>query len=485
MKDSEQHNSAGHYQVAPAGARNKQSFFTCSLVAVYSLVLTSLAVLVVGYGPTYVPNIAITIAIVIAASIAAAKYPSHTISWYAATYLPLKVLATNSVIGYTTPTYALLAIAIVMYFTCRKLPQRSPRLPGQSAAWLFAAVILAQLPRTTDPAGALVVLCNASCFALMLCVLPKLSEYAIYRTLQYFAFGVLGAAPILWFATASDPRLGESLGLNANDLACVSGAALLLFTSKLVIPGSKIAVLIIGTMGLIFLAETGSRTSFISFIGCYSLFRVLQGRGIKARFKAAAIVLLFFVAASTLVVKFGSASVSERMMSPFTEDFDQSSAIRAAMWVYLWQQIPNYWEFGTGLQNVMRVTEQSGMRKLVFVGDSTKDPVGFQSHNLYLTAILELGAVGLGTMLCWQLAVIKTGIISASSHPLLLPMFLFFTIHGFFQGLNFDGLMALFVAGSYAAWGVNCRLLRAALRRAPALQDPARRPDRGALGAQA
>jgi hypothetical protein len=474
VRVSEHGNFIWYRPTVPVTARNRKALFTCSLVAVYSFVLTSIAVLLVSSVSIHVPGAAITIAILVAASGAAAKYPGHAISWYAATYLPLKVAATNYLVGYTTPTYALLAIAIVIFITKPNTPSFSPRLPGLWAAWLFTVVVLAQSLRTTDPGSAMVVACNALCFALLLTVLPRFSRGVIYRTLQYFAFGALGAAPILWLRCAADPRLGESLGLNPNELGCVMGAALLLLTSTMVMPGNRLGAFSLGGLGVVFLARTGSRSAFVGFLFSYALFWLVKAQNVKARLRAVLVLMLFFAAMSALILKFGASASSNRLMSPFTEDFNQASPIRAKMWGYLLQEVPTYWKFGAGLANVNTITADWGFTiDMAHIGEP--DPVGLETHDIYLTAILELGVVGLGAMLCWQLAVIKQGIVSGHRSPLFLPMFCFLTTMGLFQGLNFDGLLALLVAGSYAAWGV-CRSSGVALS-----CFDSRRPRRGLL----
>lgn len=454
MKVLEQHSPVWYRPIAPEKARNRKALLTCSLLAGYSFASTSIVVLLVNRGPFHVLADAITVAILVVASGAAAKYPDRAIGWYAATYLPLKVAATNYLVGYSTPTYALLAIAIVIFFTKPNTPSFSPRLPGLWAAWFFTAVVLAQSLRTTDPGTARVIACNALCFALLLTVLPRFSRGVVYRVLQYFALGALGAAPILWLRCAADPRLGQSLGLNPNELGCVIGAALLLLTSTMVIPGGRLGALVLSGLGVVFLARTGSRSAFIGFLFSYALFWLVKAQNIKARLRAVLALMLLFAAMSALILNLDNTARSSRLMSPFTEAFDQASPIRAKMWGDLLQEVPTYWKFGVGLANINTVTADWGFT-IAMARTGQPDPVGLETHDMYLTAILELGVLGLGALLSWQVAVVKQGIVSGSRSPLFLPMFFFLTIMGLAQGLNFDGLLALLVAGPYAAWGIS------------------------------
>jgi len=401
-------------------------------------------VTVLGSSPDQ-PNILLTFSLIVCAALAVARYPGTTLRTLLCFYLMLEILAVVGLVGYSTVSYATLIITVLLARILSRHYDSSASFPGTRLQLCLCAVIVLQFLRSVSMRDALPTLCDALAFALVLWKFPRIPRSDIHLIVNAFIIGTCAtASAFLLTSSLSEYRLGDVI-FNPNELGNVVGAALLLLISGLFIGPRRpmfwgCAPLLGGVLLL-----TGSRSSiYACFIGIV-LFLFLRRR----QFTAISLLLLALVLLRVASVnQFGAdgSSVAERLASPVSQSFDESSAQRAKIWGFLLGQVSAYWKWGVGLTNMPLIADAAGIESLATTNGLS---VGYQSHNVYLTVLLELGILGLALLVAWQMKVIWWGFRKSLDSPLLVPMMLYLIIQGFFQGMNLKFFSALLLVVCY------------------------------------
>jgi O-antigen ligase len=361
-------------------------------------------------------------------------------------YLTLEVLGTSSIVGYRTATYLSLVVAALLAQRLGQIQKCTIDLPGTTWLLCLAAVIFAQSFRSASMRDAFPVLCDASAFTLVLWKLPGIPRSDIRKAASAFIIGTCGAGLAILAASPSTMfRLGFDLGFNPNELGNAVGAALLLLASGFYIRRQHFNFWWMAGALTILLLLTGSRTSIYTCFGGIILFLLLRKRRRIAAYLAMAVIILVLIG-YTKQSDDDPFSLTGRVASPISQSFDESGAQRATIWAFLLTQVSTHWKWGAGLTNVSAVAEAAGMP----VMDSSKKMfVGYQSHNVYLTVLLELGILGLLFLLVWQFKLIRSGFRRPYDNALLVPMMLYLMIQGFLQGFNLNFLTAFLLVAAY------------------------------------
>jgi hypothetical protein len=383
------------------------------------------------------------------AILALSVFPGKVLRAFVGLYLALEVLGVSSVIGYSTASYLGLVIAVMLARHLAWIDSSKIELPG-TRPWLLclAVLVFLQFFRSTSMRDSFPVLCDSLTFALVVWTFPRISGADLQGVTKAFVCGTLGAGLAFFVVSPlSAYRLGFDLGFNPNELGSVLGAALLLLASGFCIRKEHFSFWYIFAALAALLVLTQSRTSIYACFGGIVLFLVFRKKRLLAMSLALAAVALLLI--GYVRQADDPLSLTGRLASPVAESFDESSAQRAVIWGFLLTQVGSYWKWGAGLRNVSEMTASAGIG---VAGPSHNVALGYQSHNLYLTVLLELGIFGLLFLLVWQFKVLYSAFQRSSSSALLIPMMLYVMLQGFFGGLNLNFMSAFLLVAAYR-WG--------------------------------
>jgi O-antigen ligase len=351
-------------------------------------------------------------------------------------------------VGYSTASYLAFVIAILLARYLKQARSES-ELPGTLWLLCLAVLVFLQFFRSASMRDSFPVLCDILSFTVVIWCFPRISRTDLQRAGSAFIIGTVGAGlAFLFVSPISAYRLGFELGFNPNELGYVIGAALLLLASGSVVRKEHFAFWWMVTALSVLLVLTQSRTSIYACFGAIVLFLFLRRKRLLAASLALAAVALLSVGYVRQVDD--PFSLTGRLASPISESFDESSAQRARIWGFLLTQVGSYWKWGAGLRNVSEITAEAGIG---VIGPAGNVSIGYQSHNLYLTTLLELGVLGLCFLLAWQFGILYRGLRQSDSSALLIPMMLYVMIQGFFGGFfggyNLNFLSAFLLVAAY------------------------------------
>lgn len=391
-------------------------------------------------------NVLVTLSLLVCAALAVSAFPGGTLCAFLGLYLALKVLCVSSIVGYSTATYLSLVIATVLARRVGQICKSPIELPGTPWLLWLGVVVFFQFFRSPSLHDAFPVLCDEIVFTLVLWRLPRVPRMDIRAAAKAFIIGTCGAGlAFLLLSPTAVFRLGFDVGFNPNELGNVIGAALLLLTSGFFIRRQGVTFWGLAAILAVLLLRTESRTSIYACFGGIILFLFLRRKRRIAISLALAAVAFVLV---SQVKQFDSDpfSLAGRLASPVSESFEDSGAQRAVIWGFLLTQIGNHWKWGAGLRSVPEMTAAAGIGVMETSGNTS---IGYQSHNLYLTLLLELGLLGLVLMLGWQFKILIWGISRPFENALLISIMLYLMIQGFFEGSNLNFLSAfLLIAAS-------------------------------------
>lgn len=412
----------------------------------------STCIIIIQYGPFFTTaNLFLSVLVLIAAGTGVYFYPWQTVRLFVGLYLPLRAFSMTGLIGYDTAAYASLIIAVIVGRRSRGARIKTPGLPGTGLLLGLAALVIVQFFRSTDLRNALPTLVEVIAFALVLWHLRALPEQFLQSCTESFTLGVLGAGLVMFLFSADfSERLGLEYGFNPNDLGGLLGAALLFTLSRECFKKRRWLLWIVIPLLVVLLFATGSRTSIYGCIACLGIFLAMTNPRI---FWVLVICISIIVTGLVYRGVFDAdpESFSGRITSPVSDSFEDSGAHRFVIWGFLVTQVPNYWKWGVGLRNVQNLTEEVG---ILSIPDYLRNiRIGSQAHNIYLTALLEYGILGLLLLVAWQIKVIRFGLKRRSVHALLLAVMTFFILEGFFQGQNLNFMTAFFIL---AAYSISC-----------------------------
>lgn len=398
-------------------------------------------------GPSSTPgSLGLSFFLVACATVAVSLFPGGAFRTFLCLYLTLEILGTSSIVGYRTATYVSLVVAFLLARRLSQARKCTIELPGTSWLLCFAAAVFAQFFRSASMRDAFPVLCDAFAFTLVLWKLPGISRVDIREAANAFIMGTCGAGLAILVASPLPlSRLGFDLGFNPNELGNAVGAALLLLASGFFIRRQHFSFWWIAGALAVLLLLTGSRTSIYACFGGIILFMLLRKRRRIAAYMAVAAIALVFVG-YTNQSDDDLFSPTGRVASPISLSFDESSAQRATIWAFLLTQVNTHWKWGAGLTNVSQIAEAAGMPVM---DASNKTFIGYQTHNLYLTVVLELGILGLLFLLVWQFKLLYWGLRRPYDYALLITMMPYLIIQGFFQGVNLNILTAFLLVAAY------------------------------------
>lgn len=392
-------------------------------------------------------NLFSTFSVLIAATIGSLLWPWQTTRTFFCLYLGLRLFSVTGLLGYDTATYLSLVIAAVLPRHVQSARKPVPKLPGTALVLGLAALVTLQFFRATNLPGALPILCDVIAFALVIWKFPAISEQVFRVCIEGFITGVLAAGLILVLQSSEpESRLGFEFGFNPNDLGSLVGAALLFAVSGYFFNKKRWLLWGVVPLLLLLLLATESRTSIFASCACVGIVLALRKpRVFWVLLLCGSIVLGYLTYRKMLDPD--PESLSGRLASPFSESFEASGAHRAVIWGFLLTQASQYWKWGMGLKNVENLTEEVG---IISVADAINNMrIGLQSHNIYLTSLLEFGILGLILLVAWQATIFVFSIKRRAKYPLLLAAMLYFSIQGFFQGLNLNFVCGLLLVGAY------------------------------------
>jgi O-antigen ligase len=394
-------------------------------------------------------NLLSTFLFLIAAIIGVVFWPLQTTRTFFCLYLGLRLFSITGLLGYETSIYTSLVIAVVLSWYVQSQRKSVAGLPGTGLVLGLAALVTLQFFRATSFRGALPILCDVIAFALVIWKFQAIPERIFRICIEGFIAGVLAAGLIL-FLRSSEPetRLGSEFGFNPNDLGSLVGAALLFATSGYFFNNKRWLLRCAVPLLLVLLVATGSRTSIFAYFACAGIFLALKrARVFLVLLLCGSIVLGYLTYRGVLDTD--PESLGGRLASPFSESFEDSGAHRAVIWAFLLTQVPHYWKGGVGLRNIENLTEEYG---IISVQDAINNVrTGSQSHNIYLTSLLEFGILGLVLLLVWQGRVFAFVIKQRTQYSFLLAVMLYFLIQGFFQGLNLNFVFGFLLVAAFVA----------------------------------
>jgi O-antigen ligase len=396
-------------------------------------------------------NVGFTFFLVACAAAAISLFPKGAFRAFLGLYLALEVLCVSSIVGYRTVTYVSLLFAALLARRLSKAHKWTIELPGTSWLLCLAVVVFAQFFRSASMRDAFPVVCDAFAFTLVLWKLPGIARADIRKAASTFIIGTCGAGLAIFIASPlTMSRLGFDLGFNPNELGNLVGATLMLLASGFFIRREHFSFWWITLTLAVLLLLTGSRTSIYACFGGILLFMILRKRRRIATYMALAAITLALIG-YTKQSDDDPFSLTGRVASPISQSFDESSAQRATIWAFLLSQVGTYWKWGAWLTNVSQVADAAGMPVM---DPSNKTFIGYQTHNLYLTILLELGILGLILLLVWQFKFLYWGFRRPYGNALLVPMMLYMIIQGFFQGSNLNFLTAFLLVVAYRVQSV-------------------------------
>jgi O-antigen ligase len=382
-----------------------------------------------------VGNISVTIFVVVCASLTVSLFPSAALRAFVCLYLALRALGVSSILGYYTVAYVSLVLAVLLVCRLDDTNKSKLELPGTTWLLCLGALVFLQFFRAVSMRDAFPILCEQGAFTLVVWKFLRISRADLRDAAIAFVMGTCWAGlAFLLTSPLGGYRLGFDLGFNPNEFGNIVGAALLLLGSGFLMRERRFSLWFMIVVLSILLVLTGSRTSFYACLGGIVLSFLLRRR------RSAAIFLSIAILAAFLVISRGPAdddpfSLTGRLLSPVSQSFDESGAQRAAIWAFLLDQVGEYWKVGAGLSNVSEVVISAGVGRSETANIAV---IGYQTHNLYFTVILELGVLGLFFLLAWQFRILYCGFRRSFDNSLLVPMMLYLIIQGFLQGSNLN-----------------------------------------------
>jgi O-antigen ligase len=428
---------------SPRAALNERLPWAMVLVS-FLLTLIACQQLNITGTPSEGGDVLRTLLLVGCAAIGFLLFPGRTLQTYLCSYLALRVLSVSSLVGYSTTSYIALTIAVLLIYRLNRAHKSPIELPGTPWLLCFAVLVCLQFFRSASMRDSFPVLSDEVVFTLVLWRFAQISKAEIRKAANALIVGTCaGGVAFLLVSKMDTYRLGWDLGFNPNELGNVIGAVLLLLVSGFFLRRQYFAYWgIVGSLAILLLL-TGSRSSiYACFLGIilFLFLRKMRRTAVTVAFVAIAIVAMGY----SSQLDYDPSSMTGRLASPISLSFDESSAQRATIWAFLLTQVGAHWKWGAGLGNVSVVAEAAGapvIENNVFVG--------FQSHNLYLTVLLELGILGLLLLLGWQLKTLYWAFTRPLENALLIAMMLYLTILGFFEGSNLNFLSAFLLIAAY------------------------------------
>lgn len=395
-------------------------------------------------------SVLFTVLLAACAVLAASTVPGGTLRTFLTLYLALEALGVSGIIGYSTARYLALLIAALLARRLSQVRESAIVLPGIPWLLCLAVVFFLQFFRSWSMRNSLPLLCAGLTFTLVVWSFPWFSKTDVRRAVNAFIMGTVGAglAFLLLNPLNTYPnRLGFDLGFNPNELGNVVGAALLLLASGFFIRREHFAFWWTVAVLAVLLALTQSRTSMYACFGGIVLFLFLRKKRLIAVSLALATVALLIIGYAREPDD-DPFSLTGRLASPVTQSVEDSSTLRRVIiWSYLLTTISSHWKWGVGLGNIPQLTAEADLGEVWEGADRVTQ--GYQSHNLYLTVLLEFGILGLIFLLAWQLKVISWGIRRSFDLALVVSMMFYLILQGFFQGANLDFLSAFLLVAAY------------------------------------
>jgi O-antigen ligase len=381
-------------------------------------------------------NVTTSILVLAVGAVLAYLRPAFALHLFLAAYVPLYLLSFSGLVGNAIVAY--LSVLVVLAYAARVLALRGSvaALPATSLAAALAALAALQWLRSADHGSSLHILCHMVAFAAALWVLPRMTDGALRDGATAYVMGALGVAVALVAQRGSGVRLGFEHGVNPNVIALSIGLGLLFLFSRTVFPRASWLPLAAGPPLFIALLLTQSRTALFATILCLGLILLLEKRRFYLLAALAGVAVFAYVLFLTEHTPF---DIWHRFSSVFTADFVQTGAQRAFIWSFLLSQVQSYWLFGIGLNNTPLLTTNASHIAVKGLG----------AHNIYLTFFVEYGIAGLALLLAWQYRILRAALARVRSAPLMLPVFLYFVLTGFFFTFNLSMLMAFALVAGY------------------------------------
>lgn len=377
-------------------------------------------------------------AVLLVTALISAWNPATALSIALGLYLPIWYIGMIGWMGYAMFPY--MAVVIAFFFVCRQevLRRRSPIVPGTRAAFCLAALVFAQWFRSGDMKDSASILCDVAAFSTLFWKLPSFAEAEVREAAQSFVLGIFGSSVVLLctelFRVA---RLADSLHFNPDGVGYAAGVALILTISGVVFRNKLWLRFCIAPVLIIVLYFSGGRTAFYAAGLSVVITLWFERRHIALYLAGCTLLASLYFLRGELTHAVGLAA---RMLGPFTERFSDSSARRQEIWSYLIAHMDRYWIGGVGLGNTDQVTGPAGLLTSGYA---------LQTHNVYLTLVVELGILGVGLFAIWQVTVLAAGIKNRSRMVMLVPLLLYFSIAGFFDGLNLSLVVGFMIVAGY------------------------------------
>ena len=399
------------------------------------------------------------------------RQPQTGFNLLLACQLPLYLISVGGGLGSSIVVY--LNLSLVVAYCYRIEDQRTPRtksLPGTVVGLCLLGLIFLQWVRSSDLKDNVRVLLDASAAVLVFSKLPTLGPTALRNAARSYVWGVTGTSLILLSEEfGKSPRLGTLLHFNPDAAGYAAGAAILIVLSKEVFGlavGSRVLLSAPLTTLLYF---SGGRGAFFGALAGALVLLTLQRR-YKLLFAISPIAIggVYFMITGLQDTTF----LVNRLVSPFTESFSESSSQRDHIWGYLLNDSDAHWLVGGGIGDTQRLTEEGG---LIISGHA------LQSHNVYLTLLIESGILGVLLFVLMQAKIVAFAARAPAATALMSAMFAYYLVQGFFSGMNFGFEMAFMLTVAFTtrervasrmlsrAW--SCKSVRQRLSLSPAAEQ--------------
>jgi O-antigen ligase len=403
---------------------------------IFPFILTLLGIQFLGGklpGEAFKGNEVVSTLVLVVVAIATYLHPARTLELFLALQLPAYLLSNSGAVGNEMVSYVSFVIAVVLLFRKIILRKTLTPFPGTGLSLALCGLAVLQWFRAAQLLDTLPLLMDIVSFCIVLAAFNDPRMFDFRRLRLSFVFGMaVSAVLVLTHEFPFETRVGYDLGLNANYFGHMAGFALLLASSiRTRLPFTILQWVICGILGLL-LVLSESRMAIFGFGCCFLLLFLLERKYFQFALSALAVVVSVLIVSHANLEDYQS--ISYRLASPFVEGFESSGAMRASIWAYLLTMIKQYWVFGVGLGNIPLFTAEEG---LLVYGQ------GLQSHNIYLTLLLEFGFSGFLLVVLWQLRMLAYGKSLREEGALGIAMLVYMILEGFFSGMNLSFFTAI------------------------------------------
>jgi len=373
--------------------------------------------------------------VLLIAAVAGFFRPRVALETFLSAQVPLYLLANSGVVGNAMFSY--ISFVLAASYTLRKYLQDrefSP-FPGTWIAVGLLGVAALQWTRSSQMSDTFPVLLDFASFALVFFTFGCSREFDVRRLcLCYFLGMAASSVFILASEFALEVRLGVGLGLNPNYFGHMGGLGLLLGLLIPVRPRLRVVKYVACALLSVLVVLTESRMAVYGVV-----VSVVIASIIRRDYRQFSMVLLLALV-SILVVSRADLedyhSATYRLVSPFTEHIESSGAMRGSIWEYMLDILKDNWIEGVGMGNIPLLSAEEG---LIIYGK------GLQSHNIYLTLLIEYGIAGFLLAVLWQVRILVGGIALKGRGGLLVAVSVYLIMEGFFSGLNLNFIAALMI----------------------------------------